>query len=307
MNKKIVSKIINTCLGYKKGEDFLIVSDDKLEDLARKFYKITKSLNIDPTFIQMPTRKMHGQEPPRAVANALKKVDIAILFTYMSLSHTKARKDACHKFGTRIASLPTVTGEILKRSIPINYTLLNKKVERLANILTKGKTLTLYTKRGTHLTMNIEGREGFVDDGLLTAKGDFGNLPAGEVCVAPLEGTTNGRLVIDGSAPFIGRIKKPVEIIIKDGYAKNIPFSKLIPLMKSLGKCSRNIAEIGVGLNPNAKVTGTILEDEKAINTAHVALGNNKSFGGKVYCPCHLDFVFFKPTVLIDGVKIKIT
>jgi leucyl aminopeptidase (aminopeptidase T) len=306
MDRSIIKTIIKKCLGYKSGEEVLIICDDKLCELAYDFYKIANSLGIKTTYFLMKPAKMHGQEPPKVVAEALNKADIAILLTSMSLSHTQARKTSSHKYGTRIASLPGVTAQILKRAIPINYSSLDKKVSLVSNRLTKAQKIEIYTKKGTHLIMSVKGREGFSDNGLYLKRGAFGNLPAGEACIGPCERTTNGVLVIDGSAPFVGRIKKPIKISIKNGYAKNIPIPKIAALVKSLGKNALNVAELGIGLNLKAKVTGNVLEDEKAKNTAHIAFGNNKSFGGKVYCPCHLDFVFFNPIILLDGVRLKI-
>jgi leucyl aminopeptidase (aminopeptidase T) len=236
----------------------------------------------------------------------LKKVDIAILLTSMSLSHTKARKEASSGFGVRIASLPGATEEILQRSICLNYAFLHKRIARITRVLTKGRKIEIYTEKGTHLVMSIKGRKGFSDDGLYGKRGAFGNLPAGEACIGPREGTTNGRLIVDGSMSLTGRLKRPIEIIIKKGYAQNIPVSKMMSLVKSLGKCALNVAELGIGLNPKARVTGNVLEDEKAERTAHIAFGNNKSFGGSIFCPCHLDFVFFKPVILVDGVRLRI-
>ena len=100
------------------------------------------------------------------------------------------------------------------------------------------------------------------------------------------------------------RAKKPIEIIIENGYAKHIPVSRMRPLLKSYGRRVLNVAEFGIGLNPRAKVTGNILEDEKAKGTSHIAFGNNRSFGGRVEVPSHLDFVFFQPRIMVDGVKL---
>lgn len=305
MNKEIIETIVKKCLGYKKGESFLIVCDDKLYPLAYDFYKRTRLLNVKSILLQMAPRKMHGEEPPEAIAAALKQADLAILLTSVSLSHTKARKVASSKFGTRIASLPGITEEVLKRSIRLNYPHLKKKVARVARLLTKGKKIEIYTDKGTHLTMSIKGRKGFSDNGLYVKKSAFGNLPAGEACIAPCEGTANGRLVVDSSFPLAGRLKRPIEIIIKNGYAQDIPSPKIRSLTRSLGRCVLNVAELGIGLNPKAKVTGNVLEDEKVEGTAHIAFGNNKSFGGKVSCPTHLDFVFFKPLILVDGARLK--
>jgi leucyl aminopeptidase (aminopeptidase T) len=224
----------------------------------------------------------------------------------MSLSHTAARKSACKKYGTRIASLPGVTREILKRAICLDYTALKREVNKVADLLTRGQKIEVKTVKGTHLTFSVGKRKGFADDGIYTTKGAFGNLPAGEACIGPLEETANGRLLVDGSCPFLGKLKKPIEIIIKNGYAQNIPLPQMKPLFKRYGRKILNVAELGIGLNPKAKITGNVLEDEKVQGTAHVALGNNKSFGGRVNCPCHLDFVFRSPSIIIDGRPLKL-
>jgi len=305
MNKKIVSSILKKCMGYKSGEEVLLVCDDKLHSLGYEFYQKASSLGIKTIYTQITPLKMHGQEPPALIGEALKKADIAILLTSMSLSHTKARKSACHRHGTRIASLPGVTKDILKRSILINYSSLARTAKKIESVLTKGRRVEIHTDKGSELSFSIKGRRGFSDDGLYAEKGAFGNLPAGEVCIGPLEGTTNGRLVVDGSCPFIGRIRKPIEIIIKNGYATKAPIDKMKPLHKAFGKSVFGVAEFGIGLNPKALVTGCVLEDEKAKGTCHIAFGNNKSFGGRISCPVHLDFVFLNPKILIDGNRIQ--
>lgn len=306
MKRKIVDTVARKCLGYKRGEEFLVVCDDKKSYLGRKFYEIARSLDVTASLLEMPARKTHGEEPPGAVREALKEVDCAVLITSASLSHTKARKRACHEYGTRIASLPSVTEEVLKRSILLDYNNMKRKVKKAADLLTKAGTLEVYTDKGTHLVMSVKGRKGFTDNGLYTKKGAFGNLPAGEACIAPVEGTAEGRLVADGSMPLTGRIKKPVEVTIKKGFAVKAPVPKMRPLVKKLGKKALNVAELGIGLNPKAKVTGVVLEDEKSLDTAHLALGNNLSFGGNVYCPLHLDLVFFDPVILLDGKKLDV-
>jgi len=306
VKKEIVKTITGKCLGLRPGEELLVVCDDKLCELAYDFCKASQSLGIETSYLLIKPLKMHGQEPPAVVSAALNRADAVVLFTSMSLSHTRARKTASHKFGTRIASLPGVNAAMLNRSICIDYLKLHKKAKKLSQVLTKAKKIEVFTKRRIWLSMSVQNRLGFSDDGLYLKNSAFGNLPAGEVCIGPLEGTTNGRLIIDASAPFIGKIKKPIEIIIKNGYAQNVPLSKMKSLVKDYGKKVLSVAELGIGLNPKAKVTGNVLEDEKAIGTAHVALGNNKSFGGRIDCPSHIDFVFFNPTILVDGRKLKI-
>ncbi|MDD5439247.1 MAG: aminopeptidase [Candidatus Omnitrophica bacterium] len=308
MRTAIVRTMIEKCLGMRKGEKLLIVTDDVLFSLAHDFYLTAKKTHpgIETVIMSMTARHIHGEEPPPAIRLAMQGSDAALLITQKSLSHTKARKEACVICKVRIASMPGVTREMFYRSIAIDYDALKKKVSSVIRIFERGRRVRITTEKGTDLTFSITGRKGFRDDGLYSGPGAFGNLPAGEAAVAPVEGTASGRLIVDGSAPFIGRLKRPAEILINNGYAKNMPFTTIKNMIRPLGRDAYNIAEFGIGLNPKAKVTGIILEDEKVQGTGHIAIGNNMSFGGRVNCPLHLDFVFFDPVVYVDGQRLDL-
>ncbi|MCM8779406.1 MAG: aminopeptidase [Candidatus Omnitrophica bacterium] len=301
---RIVEKIVLQCLGYRKGERILIVTDDELKEIAEIFYQGIKNLGIEVLMLLIIPRKMHGEEPPPEVASALKSTDIALLVTAKSLSHTQARQIASQRYGVRIASLPGINRDIFRRSLDIDYEKLKKRTDDFSRMFNSGERVEVRTGKGTDLSFSIKGRKIFADNGLYIKRGAFGNLPAGEVCLAPREGTTQGILVIDASFAGLGKLKKPIQLRIKNGYVREISDLRLKRLLANLGKSALNIAEFGIGLNPRAKVSGNVLEDEKVIGTAHIALGNNLSFGGKVKAKCHLDGVFFKPLVWLDGKKI---
>jgi len=306
MKKSIAETIIFKCLGLKRDESLLIVTDESRHDLAYGFYRTAGEMDVLADFLQTRRASTHGGEPDAIVAGALKESDAALLMTSMSLSHTRARKEASGKYGVRIASMPGITEDILERSIVIDYDRLSREAKRAARLLTKAKRIEIRTKRGTSLTMSAEGRTGFSDDGLYLKRGAFGNLPAGEACMGPLEGTANGRLIVDASSPFIGRCKEPMEIKVEDGFAGKIPLKQVEKLREEIGRDVYNVAELGIGLNPAARITGNILEDEKVMGTAHIAFGNNISFGGKVGCPSHLDFVFYEPEIILDGKRLSL-
>jgi len=141
----------------------------------------------------------------------------------------------------------------------------------------------------------------------LQKKGTFGNLPTGEIFVAPVEGAANGVFVVDSSFAGIGKLKSPINIFVENGYAVNITGDKselLDELLDQVGKEARNIAELGIGTNEKAQITGNILEDEKVMGTCHIALGNNSGFGGKVDVQLHMDGIIKKPTIFVDNAKI---
>ena len=72
-------------------------------------------------------------------------------------------------------------------------------------------------------------------------------------------------------------------------------------LLTMHGEDGTNIAELGIGTNEKAILTGEILEDEKIQGTCHVAFGASAGIGGTVQVPVHLDCIVMKPTVELDG------
>jgi len=71
----------------------------------------------------------------------------------------------------------------------------------------------------------------------------------------------------------------------------------------AVGEKARNIAELGIGINPEAKLIGNVLEDEKVGGTVHIALGDNSCFGGDIIAGIHLDGIIKKPVLFLDGEK----
>jgi leucyl aminopeptidase (aminopeptidase T) len=144
--------------------------------------------------------------------------------------------------------------------------------------------------------------------GVLRNIGESGNLPSGEVFMAPWEGKTDGVIVFDGSIAGIGILEDPVTVEVNKGFAEKISgkdeAKKLTKILSEHGKYARAIAEFGIGTNYKAKITGEILEDEKAMNTVHFAFGNNLSMGGKINVPIHIDAVLREPDVFADGEQI---
>lgn len=125
----------------------------------------------------------------------------------------------------------------------------------------------------------------------------------------PEEGKSSGILYIDAAVAAIGKIEsKPIKVKIENGYAVEISggpeADKLFESLNKFSKPGMNVAELGIGTNHEAKVSGRILEDEKVMGTIHVAFGNNISMGGTCNVGVHIDGVVTKPTVFIDDQKI---
>jgi diguanylate cyclase (GGDEF)-like protein/PAS domain S-box-containing protein len=295
----VVELVLKRCLGHRDGETVCIVTDSATADLGRIFYDTASRMGIETTFVTMSPREAHGEEPPPSVAAALERVDVAVALTSMSLTHTLARRRAT-KRRVRIASMPGADGERLEWLLDIDYADLGARCWRVAELLGRAKRLRIVTGAGTDLSCSIEGRSPFLDTGVYETEGAFGNLPAGEVCVSPVEGTAEGVLVVDGSLAGLGRLPEPLRLTGGVGGVTGPVPPALGAMLERAGPAAFVIGEVGIGLNPHAEVVGNVLEDEKAIGTVHVALGDNLSFGGTNRVSLHLDGVLLRPRVYVD-------
>jgi leucyl aminopeptidase (aminopeptidase T) len=291
-------------MAVRSGETVLVITDESRRKIGYALWKAARRSGAEAILTEIIPRQVHGEEPPKAVAELMKSVDVVLAPTTKSLTHTDARREACTQ-GTRIATLPGITEEIMTRSLDADYQKIARRSKKIASLLTEAHRVRVTTPGGTDITMSVEGRKGYADTGLYYQKGDFGNLPAGEAYLAPLEGSSQGVISIDGAIANLGLLEEGIRLVVKDGFVIEIlgqtEAEKLKALLLPLGKLAYNIAELGIGTNDKALLTGNVLEDEKAIGTVHIALGDNASMGGEVTAPVHLDGILLRPTLEVDG------
>jgi leucyl aminopeptidase (aminopeptidase T) len=307
---------VNTCLKLEKGEMAVIVTDILKEDIGEALHWAAKETGAEAILVKMLPRTRHGEEPPAPVAAIMKTADVVIAPTAYSISHTQARKEA-NLAGARIATMPMMTEEMMSRGgMTADFGLVKRQADRLVKQIGRARTVHVTTPDGTDITFSVDGRKWVADTGLLHNKGDFGNLPGGELFVPPVEGTAEGVIVVTGALAGIGILKKPVKITVRKGLGREIaggPQAKAFARMmeEAASKLDRpdnayNLAEFGIGLNPKAKLIGNPLEDEKVIGTIHLALGDNSTFGGKTRAGIHVDGIILRPKVEVDGKELEL-
>ena len=299
--------VVEHCLAIQAGEIVSIVTDsgapERIE-IARAFWEQARGKGADVIFAEMLPRKTSGEEPPAPIAQLMAESNVVLCPTTKSLSHTRARRNASAR-GARMASLPTITKEMMIRCLAADYGNIAALTKRVAEKLSRGSKFKVESELGTSLELERQGRTVGADTGLLTQRGDFGNLLAGEAFFAPMEGTTNGKIVFDGSVADLGKLAEPIELQVEGGIARIVSTSaasqRLEGYLAAQGPDAYNIAELGVGTNDRAIVSGYILEDEKVLGTVHIALGNNAGMGGTVNVPIHLDGLIRNATLFVDG------
>jgi len=302
--EQLKESIFVQALGVKENESIVVVADPRKEMEAQALLAAGQlcSENIELVYVENMTQ--NGQEPSTEIAQKMIQADVALLVTHFSLSHTRAR-DAASKQGTRVASMPGITFDMLDRTSTADYETINTQSNILAEKLTKAHSFKITGKEGTDLSGSLLNRTGLADGGILHNTGDMGNLPAGEAFIAPVEDSVNGTLVIDASLADV-TLDSPITLTISNGEITHISGQKAAKefekQLNEVGNSARIIAELGIGTNPTVDAFGDVLEAEKALGTCHIAFGDNISMGGTNNAPFHSDGVVLKPTlILIDG------
>ncbi len=294
---------VRDCMGTQPGERVLIVTDEPLRTIGYALRGAAVALGNEVVLVEITPRRTNGEEPPPEVASLMGQMDVVLCPTSKSLTHTDARRAASAR-GTRVATLPGVTEDIMVRCMNADYHRIAARTQRLCDLLATTSRIRVTAPAGTDIVMPIAGRTPHASSGLFREKGQSGNLPTGEAYLAPLEGQSEGVVVVDGSMAGIGMVRTPIRITVEGGYATTIEggeeAARLVALLEPHGLDGRNVAEFGIGTNDKATLIGVILEDEKVMGTIHIAFGDNKSMGGTVRVASHLDGLVTSPTVWFD-------
>lgn len=297
---EISKNVLASCLGLKANETFLVVTDDVKKELAESLYEAGKQLGAESMLVVMKERTKSGEEPPAAIATAMTQANVVVCITKHSLTHTQARKQAAAA-GARLATMPGITEDMfLEGAISADYIKVKELTEQVTGVLTQGGKVAI-EKDGHTLTFSIAGRNGVPSTGMYLNPGESGNLPSGEAYIAPMEGTAEGRILIDGSVAGIGKLQSPLLLTIAQGRIIEAEGADAPRLLQILGDGDgRLLGEFGIGTNDKARITGVVLEDEKVYGTIHVAFGSNNTFGGTIAAGVHIDCVVNKPNIYID-------
>ena len=299
---RAVRTVVDRCLGVRAGETVLVVADPGNGALGDALMHAARAAGGDAVLTILPPNPERGTEPPATVAAALAAADVFIAPCLPSLSHTTARKRASEG-GTRGATMPGVNADLLARLMSADFDAMSARCHAVAGLLADAGDAHLTCARGTDMRFDLRGRPAIADDGDLTARGAFGNLPCGEGFASPAggEGTIAAWSVLESLA------EEPVLLTVRDGRldgAEGEGAAAFLAHLDAHGPLGRNLAELGVGTNDRATLTGNTLEDEKILGTAHVAFGASAGIGGTVTVPVHEDVIVLAPSLRIGSTQV---
>jgi len=302
-------------LSLKPGERVLVVTDKKRKPVGEAFYRAARQIGAEAEMYLLPEDKRPLSEIPEEMPPLLEGKDVVInAFIGMSEEtpfRIKWIKTVTAPKTRRLGHAPGITEEMMTEGpMNVDYKAMLENVKKMMKSFEGAKTVHLTAPGGTDITLDIEGR-GFNTDVQITTE-HWGNLPAGEIWCGPVETKGDGVIVCDGSIGDLGQVKKPLKITVKGGKIVDIEsqdkeLADKVRELTSLDEMASVIGELGIGMNPGARITGNLLEDEKAFKTAHIAFGNNEDMpGGQNKSKTHRDFLFNLPTLTVtykDGTQ----
>jgi leucyl aminopeptidase (aminopeptidase T) len=308
--------IVHTCMNVSAGEKVLLVTDEPMAPMRQQL--TAEILAAAPTQVWsyiLPNAARPLPEYPAALHQVAAEADVALVFyDHVPPEETPGRLAfwrTCYANHTRVGYGAQIDDSMLENELSADYTAIAAITHRLKARLQGKDKVHLTTSLGTDLSLSIAGRDVKEDTGLIHRPGEFGNLPAGECFVAPLEESAEGVLVVDKSFPELV-IKQPVRMTFEKGRVvaveggaeaeellRRIAYGEQQPY----GANCRVIAELGIGTNAQARLTGKLITDEKVMGTVHIAIGDNASpsYGGVNHAPIHIDGVIGQPTLVVDG------
>lgn len=172
----------------------------------------------------------------------------------------------------------------MEKAYDIDYDALSTACAREAERWRGAERVVLRTGENCALTLTLRGRAWHIDAG-------DGDLPCGEVYIAPVERETNGSVFYEQL--FLGGARfQNVTLFIERGEVVGSSNAAVVAHFAALGAPERTVCELGIGLNPNiTDLCGYTVLDEKMHGTFHIAVGANDMFGGENHASDHVDLV----------------
>jgi len=296
-------------MNLNKNDSVLVVTDEDTKTEGKAFYDAALDYGCKAKMYSLPEKNRPLIEIPvemkelakgkSIIINAFKGLSDETPFRIKWVKSMLATESIRVGHGSGITKAMMIGGPM-----NINYEKMVDTGFKLIKSFDDAKLVHITAPGGTDIILNIENRS-FSTDVKINKKPYMVNLPCGEIWCGPKESEGTGTIVCDGSIGDIGKVKDSLKITLKNGKIVDLESDDLklvenVEKLLSVDEEARIIGELGIGLNPGAKLSGILLEDEKALRTGHIAFGNNTDMdGGQNKSKTHRDFLFYKPTMKV--------
>jgi 2,5-dihydroxypyridine 5,6-dioxygenase len=302
-------RVVTVSAGVQPGETVVIVTDPaRPADVAQALAVAVTKAGASPILVTMPVVPS-GAEPPAPVTAAMVAADVILAPTSGAIYHTAALRSATDAGARFIAMTGYIKDVLVRGGVFADFPALAPRALRLTELLTAASEAHVMAPGGTDLIVRLDGRTAVPITGLVRNPGERSACPDVESFIAPVEERAEGVVVVDASASIAGVLAEPIRLVVRQGRAAAIEGGPPAEAIRAALEAAETpsaytLAELAFGLNPEGIIRGVIVEDEGVAGTGHVALGSNVFFGGTSAAPIHLDFVFHRPTLWLDGVLV---
>lgn len=314
----------------QRGQQVLVISDTSHDPRVwQAILTILADIGAETTLTLFDKRPADYYDPPPAVCEAMLKSDVNILVSSTGMLHCAASlrsmekgiPSICLDGGMRLEWLQSgaITDDMAMIALRKHY--VAKHV-----FGADAKTCRVTSRYGSDLTYSVENKIWIPpkpgpsfdpykvinfqkDENRPAGKLYYYLYPTGELNVAPVEGSAQGKLVIDLTMHHLGRLSSPIELTVVDGRVTKIEGGVDARILRDhlavYGDENAYMfpAEASIGVNAKAVVRGIQREDKNVMGTMHFGLGTNVDVGGSVMSKVHMDGVVLEPTLYVDGVK----
>ena len=303
-------KVIEVCACVRKGERTLIVTDIDTDPMvSMSLLEACRDAGSEALIAMIGRRRSANEAPPPRVVDLMLRSDVIICPTHLTMFYTDAKRRACRR-GARFLSMAEATLDVLSHgAIEADFRKQKPLVHKVAKKLTEAKEICLCSAAGASVTASLVGRRAVAITGICEKPGESTGVPDIEAYVAPMEDSVEGVAIVDDSISGLGLVRTPVKLEIHNGIARKITGGAEARKLRNILSNQNDptvyqIAEIGIGLNPKARLRGSIIEDESVLGTTHLALGDNSKFGGRNLAPVHIDLVLRKSSIHVDRERV---
>ena len=292
----------------QRGEMVVVVTDPTMRRYADAVSAAAIDAGAAVTTCIIPVWDQDGQEPPPPVARAMASASVIFSPVRVSITHTRAMRAALDA-GARVCMMTAYTDAIMTSAalLDTDFEAQAEVCHRLGAAFTNGALVHLTSPSGTDRGFRIEGRVANVLTNI-PDPGELAPVPDIEVNVVPVTGSAEGTIIADASVPYlgIGILDEPIVCKVRDGYIVEMTGGAQADFLREhlesfADRHCFNVAELGVGLNPNARLAGEMLEDEGVLGTIHIGIGTSHTLGGEIVAPTHYDLLMWQPTIAVDG------
>jgi leucyl aminopeptidase (aminopeptidase T) len=198
------------------------------------------------------------------------------------------------------------------RASAVSPALLRAKANALRQTLASGQVVTLTAPNGTNLAFRVDSDRALISDGALTEErvrqGSAAAstwLPAGELMLPAVNGSANGKIVLDRYL-WDGRLIRGLTLVFDRGSLTSMTAANDMSGLKAAydaagGEKSR-FGYIDIGLNPETRLpvgSGRIIWT--APGSVVIGFGDNRGFGGSNTSDFGISAQLSSATLAVDG------